>query len=145
MHKVTVSANEAGQAVSQSKNPEFGWVRLTQDVSVIEGNFMRDKTLSAIINGNIDSLRKKFVAGMQLDGKLVVTESLTPTNPDNLEQDIKMAGEDSGIACSIQGQPIYRIVSYTTDLDAKDELLKHDNGESIKAFYAKKKAAEASL
>ena len=146
MNKVTAVANDAGQIVHQSKNPEFGWVRVEQQYSVIEKGFERDKTLSTIINGDIDKLRKKYThAGIELEGKLVVFESLEPTNPDNLEQDIKFAGKDSGIACSIKGQPIYRVVNHTYDMDAKDVKLEHDNGPSIKAFYAKKKEEEASL
>ena len=51
--KVTVSANEAGQVVVASKNnPEFGYVRLTQDASKIVGGWLRPKTLSTLISGS---------------------------------------------------------------------------------------------
>jgi hypothetical protein len=140
--KVKVTANESGQVVVPStNNPEFGYVRLTQDVSKIVGGWLRPKTLSTLISGAVaDLTAMNYFAGQELDGKIYAVESLEPTNPDNVQQDIKMAG-DSGIACSVGGRPIYRKTYYTDDLSAQDTLIAHDNGEEIKAFYAQKESA----
>lgn len=139
--KVKVAVNEDGLVVVPSKNnPEFGYVRLTQDVSKIVGGFLRRKELSTLVSGTIEDLTDQgYTAGMELDGKIFAVESLEPTNPDNVQQDIKMAG-DSGIKCTLGGQPIYRKTYFTEDITVADTLLAHDNGEQIKAYYAKKNA-----
>ncbi|MHA2039153.1 MAG: hypothetical protein ACW98X_22225 [Promethearchaeota archaeon] len=140
--KVKVTANESGVViVASSNNPEFGYVRLTQDVSKIVGGWLRPKTLSTLISGAVADLKAEgYSAGMEMEGKIYAVETFEPTNPDNVQQDVKMAG-DSGIACSVAGRPIYRKTYYTEDLSVVDTLLAHDNGEAIKAHYASKEAA----
>ena len=140
--KVKVTANESGLVVVPSaNNPEFGYVRLTQDVSRIIGGWLRPKTLSTLISGAVADLSaQNYFAGQELDGKIYAVETFEPTNPDNLQQDIKMAG-DSGIACSVAGRPIYRKTYFTDDMSVSDTLIAHDNGDEIKAFYAKKESA----
>lgn len=137
MSKVVVSI-----APTQSKNnPEWGYVQLAQDKSSIEGNFLRKRRATCIINGPLEDLKASFSAGMELEGQIIAKESLTPVNPDDLSQGVKMAG-DSGIACTVGGKPVYRTTEFTTDLSATDELVKHDNGEAISAFYAEQREAE---
>lgn len=140
--KVKVSANADGLVVVPSaNNPEFGYVRLTQDVSKIIGGWLRPKTLSTLISGAVSDLADQgYFVGQELDGKIYAVETFEPTNPDNVQQDIKMAG-DSGIACSVAGRPIYRKTYWTDDMSVSDTLIAHDNGEEIKAFYAKKESA----
>jgi hypothetical protein len=140
--KVKVAVNEDGLVVVPSaNNPEFGYVRLTQDVSKIIGGWLRPKTLSTLISGAVADLTAMgYSAGQELDGKIYAVESFEPTNPDNLKQDIKMAG-DSGIACSVAGRPIYRKTYFTEDLSTVDTLIAHDNGDAIKAHYASKASA----
>jgi len=142
--KVKVSANEAGLVVVASKNnPEFGYIRLTQDVSKIVNGWLRPKTMSTLISGSVADLTAVgYSAGQELEGKIYAVESFEATNPDNLKQDIKMAG-DSEIACSVAGRPIYRKTFFTEDLSVTDTLIAHDNGDAIKAFYATKAEAGA--
>ena len=133
MNKVIVMANEAGQVVVPSKNnPEFGYLRVTESTTVIDSNgWLRPVTKSALIRGKVSDLTGLgWKAGQALAGQIVVKESLEPTNPSNLEQDKKIAG-DTGIACTLGGQPIYRTSVYTTDMEATDTLIAHDNGEAI--------------
>lgn len=122
-------------------NPEWGYVQLAQDKSSIEGNFLRKRRATCIINGPLEDLKAQFTAGMELEGQIVATDSMEPVNPDNLEQGVKMAG-DSGIACTLGGKPIYRSTEYTTDLSAVDTKIDHDNGDTISAFYAKQREEE---
>jgi hypothetical protein len=135
--KVKVSANEAGLVVVASKNnPEFGYIRLTQDVSKIVGGWLRPKTMSTLISGSVADLTAVgYSAGQELEGKIYAVESFEATNPDNVKQDVKMAG-DSNIACSVAGRPIYRKTFFTEDLSVSDTLIAHDNGDAIKAHYA---------
>jgi len=143
MKKVKVTADkESGLVVvASANNPEFGYVRLTQDVSKIVGGWLRPKTLSTLISGAVlDLTAENYFAGQELDGKIYAVETFEPTNPDNLMQDIKQAG-DSGINCTVAGRPIYRKTYFTDDMSVNDTLIAHDNGEQIKAFYASKESA----
>lgn len=144
MNKAKVSANEAGQVITASKNnPEYGFIVVKQETSVFENGWMRRAVRSALISGNVADLKSAgFYAGQELDGKIIVKESLTPFNDVNPERDLKIAG-DTGITCTFEGQPIYRVTEFTSNLDAKDVLIEHDNKEAIQAKYAEMKAQEA--
>ena len=148
MSKVTVTANAAGAVVIPSKNPEFGYVRLEQVSNNIDDEgWVRKATKSALIKGAVADLKGLgFNAGMQLDGQIVVSESTTPSNPNDLEQDKKMAGQ-TGVPCTIEGNSIYRTARYTKDMEALDSLIKHDNVDAIKAAQAvaEEAAEEAAL
>ena len=139
---VKVTANEAGQVViPSSNNPEYGYIRVAQTKNSMEGGWLKSREISALISGKIDELKSmNFHKGQVLPGKIVVLESLEPTNPNNPEQDVKTAG-DTGIVCSVEGQPIYRRTMYTDSLEATDTLIEHDNYAEIKAAYD---AAQAS-
>ena len=139
MKKVTITADKDGIVVHQSpNNPKFGWYKVEQ-VSLISSNgFEREVTLSAIVNGDFEMLRRNKVAGATMDGVIVVKESTTPFNKENPDTDLKTAG-DSGIPCTIGGLPIYRRTSLESNQDAVSTLLAHDNGDEIKAYYAAQK------
>lgn len=142
MEKVTVNANEAGAVVIPSKNPEFGYIRLTQDATDFSGGWARPVNKSTLLKGAIEDLKNlNFSKGQLLDGQIVVTESFEPSNPEDHAQDVKMAGE-TGVACSVEGASIYRTSVYTTDMKLSDNLIAHDNGDAIKAAQAEAKAKE---
>jgi hypothetical protein len=139
---VTVVANSKTGAVitPSSSNPEFGTIRLQQTRISFEGGFMKPTTVSAFIRGVIDHLKMlNLKAGDTLPGKIVIKESTVPTNPKNLDQDVKIAG-DSGVPCLYGGALIYRTALYTEDVNATDELLAHDNGDQIRVAMAQRKA-----
>jgi len=60
---------------------------------------------------------------------------LTPFNKKNPERDLKIAG-DTGIVCTVNGQPIYRRSTYSAASNAQDTLIKHDNVEQLRSAYA---------
>jgi len=128
-------------ATPSKNNPEYGFVQVAQTVSTVVKGWLRESKRTALINGKMESLKRNYSLGQALAGKIIAIESLTPTNADDVEQGIKMAG-DSGIACTVNGQPIYRTTELVEDLSATDTLVAHDNGEAISAFYVKKAEAE---
>ena len=142
---VKVTANSAGQVVNISKNnPEYGYIRVSQSRSTMEGGWLRTRNISALISGKVDELKSlNLTNGASLPGKIVVAESLTPFNEENPEKDYKVAG-DTGIVCSFEGQPICRKTVYTDSLEATDILIEHDNYEAIKEAYAASQAEVAS-
>jgi hypothetical protein len=145
LKKVKVIADKiSGKAVVVGKNnPEYGYVRLEQEITIVEKNWLREKTLSCLINGKVKALEKDYSLG-EISGKLYTIETLEPTNPDDVEDNTKKAG-NTGIVLTINGAPIYASTYWTEDLSISSELLQHDNKAEIQAYYAAKKAEEAEM
>ena len=136
--KVKVTADKAGNVIVKSaNNTEFGHIRVEQTRMVVEENgFARRKTLSALIPGTIADLKGfGWETNQDIEGKIVVKESLKPFNKRDPERDFKVAGK-SGVVCTVDDAPIYRKHFYTLDSNAQDVLVEHDNDEEIKAAYA---------
>ena len=140
MNEVKVTATKNGLIIP-SKNPAYSSVRVASEGIEMKNGWARKVSRSAFIKGETDVLKASFTDGMKLPGQIVVTESHTPTNPDNIQQDLKIAG-DCGVVCSIGGTPIYRASHYSADLSEQSTYLEHDNKEEIKA--AQVALAEAS-
>ena len=130
--KVKVVADELNNIITQTLNPEIGYVRLEQQVNSINGNWIKSQKRSCIIFGKHDDLKAfNLNPNQELDGKIIVEESFIPFNPSNAEREIKMAG-DTGVPCLVDGQPIYRRTRYTTNLMEQDVLIQHNNTEDIR-------------
>jgi hypothetical protein len=139
--KVKVVKDAATEAVivTSTNNSEYGYVRLEQSRTVIDDNgFLRIKPVSTLIHGTVTELKAAgFYAGQELPGNLVIRESLEPFNTKNSERDLKIAG-DTGIICSVEGQPIYRKTIYSAASNAEDVLIKHDNVDELRTAFAAK-------
>jgi hypothetical protein len=141
--KVIVTADATtNSVVNVSDNPEWGYLRVEQIRTMIDDNgFLKRKSVSAIVPGLLSDLQASgFFAGQQLDGKIVVEESLEPFNKKNPERDLKVAGE-TGIVCTYGGLPIYRRTKFSLDGTMQDTLIKHDNVEELRAAYANSQRA----
>ena len=145
--KVIVLADEiTNSVINVSEKPEWGYLRVQQMKFVTDEKtgFLRARNVTALVPALIEELQLAgFYAGQQLDGKIVIEESLTPFNKKNPERDLKVAGE-TGIVCTLGGQAIYRRTKFSFDATATDTLIKHDNVEELRAAYAvgKSKAIE---
>lgn len=136
--KVIVLADETTKSVvnvSQNR-PDYGYIRVQQVRTMIDDNgFLRRKPVTALIPGTIEELEASaFFAGQQLDGKIVIEESLEPFNQKEPERDLKIAGE-TGIVCTFGGLPIYRRTKMSFDVSTPDTLIKHDNVEQLRNAY----------
>lgn len=135
--KVTVIGNEQGQTINVSaNNPEYGYVRVVQTRTMFdESGFLRARKVYALIPGRVEELQMAgFRPNQELNGQIIIKESLTPFNENDPERDLKIAG-DTGIVCSVEGQPIYRRTQYTASSNAEDTLIQHDNVEELRAAY----------
>lgn len=137
MSKVVVVANDSGNVVQQSEsNSEFGHIRVEQMRTIIDQRgWVNRKKYIALIAGKTEDLEAlEYQDGQQLDGKIVVKESLTPFNAKNPDRDLKYAG-NSGIICMHNDQPIYRKCVYTLDSGSQDEFVHHTNVAEIKKAF----------
>jgi len=145
MNKVVVTADANGNVIGISKNnPEFGYVRVEQNVTQVnERGWLRNVKRSALVKGKVaDLVDAGLVAGKTLPGKIVVVESFQPFNPENPDRDLKIAG-DTGVICRVDDEPIYRQTFYTSNENAVDELIMHNNAEEIREVQTAKKAMES--
>ena len=139
--KVRVTADINGNVIGVSQNnPEYGYVRVEQSVTQIsEAGWLKPVKRSALIKGKVDDLAQAgFIDGFELSGKIIVKESLTPFNPENPDKDLKIAGQ-TGVVCRIDDQPIYRQTFYTSNQEAYDELITHDNTTEIREVQVAQK------
>jgi len=140
--KVVADATTGAVVRVSETNPEFASVRLEQVRTVIgNNNFIERKTVSTLLQGaTADLTAMGFYAGQELPGTIVIEESMTPFNKKNPERDLKIAGE-TGIICSVGGQPIYRRAVFSTATNATDTLIKHDNVEQLRSAYSQANSA----
>lgn len=133
--KTKVTGDELGNVITQSvNNPDYGFVRVEQVRSMYDDNsFLRRRKVSALIQGSMEDLKEEgYYLGQELPGKIVIIESLNPTNKKDTTKNIKTAG-NTGVVCKVGSQPIYRRTLYTIITNLSDELVKHDNVDEIKA------------
>jgi hypothetical protein len=140
--KIVADATTGAVVRVSETNPEFSSVRLEQVRTVIgNNNFIERKVVSTLLQGTTADLTAMgFYAGQELPGTIVIEESLTPFNKKTPERDLKVAGE-TGIVCTVGGQPIYRRAVYSTASNAQDTLIKHDNVEQLRSAYAQANSA----
>jgi hypothetical protein len=135
--KIVADATTGAVVRVSDNNPEFASVRLEQVRTVIgNNNFIERKVVSTLLQGaTADLTAMGFYAGQELPGSITIEESLAPFNKKSPERDLKIAGE-TGIVCTVGGQPIYRRAVYSTASNAQDTLIKHDNVEQLRSAYA---------
>jgi len=132
--KVTIVADDNGSVIRVSKNnPEFGYVRLTQEkVGFSSGSWVKKSTRSTLIHGTVEDLQAIGIADKtELPGQIVIREQLEAFSGDNPDRDLKIAGE-TGIVCCKHGEPIYRKTFYSADSDDGDTLVAHTNSDAIR-------------
>lgn len=142
--KIRVTADELGNVITQSLNPEIGYVRIEQHINTIGlNNWVKNERRSALIFGKIEDLKNlNFKKDQLLDGKIIVEESLQPFTSSLAEREMKMAGS-TGIVCRVDDQPIYRRTRYTMDVNEQDTLIQHTNTDEIRDALASMKAVDA--
>jgi hypothetical protein len=130
--KVKVQADELGNVITPTANPEIGYIKLEQKSNIINGNWVKNQKKTCLIFGKFEELAEfNFTKDQELDGQIIIEESFIPFNEKNAEREIKMAG-DTGIPCLLDGQPIYRRQRYTTNMNEQDILIQHNNTAEIR-------------
>jgi len=140
-NKVVVCATEGQVILVSDKNPEFGQIRVCQIRTVFdETGWARKKKLWASVPGTIEVLQSlNWKEGQELDGKIVIKESLIPFNKKEPDKDLKIAGK-SGVICRKGTKAIYLKNIYTESEGACDSPIPHDNISEIREAYAKQNA-----
>jgi hypothetical protein len=138
--KVTVLGDSVtGSVVNQSSNPSYGYITLSQNRNLINANgFLERKRVTFLLKGEIEQLQElNYSVGQELPGAIWVEESTTPFRKPEL--DLKVAG-DTGIVCTLDGNPIYRRTRYSMNPETADITIQHDNIEELRAAYKTKQS-----
>jgi hypothetical protein len=145
-NSVFVKADENGSVIRVSaNNPEFGWIIFAQETPSFNNGWLKLTTRSVRQMGKVSDLeRLGYRADQKLPGQIVVTESTTPFNENEPERDLKIAGT-TGVVCTVNGEPIYRQVEYTRDMNRIDVLIDHDNGDEIRTAWAAQQAGNKNV
>ena len=108
--EVQIMADDMGNVINQSQNPEYGYIRLSQNKVVITNGFVDNKVVSTLLPGKLEAL-----------------QSLNITKDTKLGGKIRVLNQETG-----DGQPIYRKTVFTADVNAQDIFIDHTNGAEIK-------------
>lgn len=141
-----VAADAATKSVIHlsQNNPDYGYIRLEQNRSVIDEKtqFLKRRVFSALIHGEVEHLKEAgYYAGQELQGNILIEESFIPFNSKMPERDLKIAGS-TGIVCvgidPVDGKtkPIYRRNVYSPSSVKEDITIDHVNKEEIKGAYS---------
>ncbi len=132
--QVTVVADDNGNVIRQSSNPEVAYVRVAQDVVQYGSTgWVNKKTRSALIFGSPDDLKSIGLGKEEfLPGRIVVKESTEPFSETDPDRNIKRAGENGPICCTADGEAIYRTTFYDATGQQQDEFVAHANGAAIR-------------
>ena len=146
MGKVTITADENGNVIKVSQNPEIGYISLFQETdSITDKGWLKLSRRSALLLGKMEDLIKmNYKENQELEGKIIIKESLVPFNLENPDKNLKIAGL-TGLPCTLDDQPIYRNSFYTLDMSSQDELIQHSNSEEIKEVFAAQKSMTGGL
>lgn len=144
---VVVGDPTTGSVINQSKkNPDWGYVKLQQVKIMVDDNgFLRRTTLNSLIQAPIEILKiMNYYSGQTLEGNIIIKESLKPFNEKEPERNLKIAGK-TGIVCTVDGQPIYRKVVYSTKSNAEDQTIQHDNIEELREAFNKEEFSNSAI
>ena len=132
--KVFVTTDNLGNTIRQSKNPEYGHVRIVQDrITINTSGWVSKKSFSALIHGTIDDLKAMGLEhATSLPGNIIVRESTIPFDQNNPDKNLKVAGDTGIVLCTNDGEPIYRKCMYDPSGCMEDELIPHANTEEIR-------------
>lgn len=141
--KVKIKAHsESGEIVTQNPNkPDFGSIRVDQEITSFEGGFLNRQNRVAFIGGRMEDLQSLgYKEGTTLPGKIVVIETLEPQYTGHSPKINPETGEE----LTQSGQAIYRDTKYTENQNVSDQLLSHDTVEQT-VEAKEKQEAEMSI
>lgn len=140
-NSVKVVADDLGNVIRiSSNNPEYGVIRVVQESVQFSNGWMRRKEKSALIPGFVEDLQSLgWKNGQEINGQVVVKESLDSFNENDPDRDLKYAFA-GGPLCVHEDQPIYRRTFFTTDMDETDQYVQHTNSSEIREASAENSA-----
>ncbi len=137
--KVAIHPETKAVITKNENKPEFGTIRLDQEVISMEGGFLNKTKRSAFIAGKLENLQAlELSEGQEFSGQIVRTESFKPMFEGQAHKINPTSKED----VLVDGRKVYFQDTYTEDLTKKDSLI---NASVIKAPVAQVSNIEAAV
>jgi hypothetical protein len=139
--KVVTCTNQSSEIIGKSTNsPDYGYIRVesSEGISFGNGGWLNANRKTALIKGKLSDLiafvkKNNVTEGYELQGKIVVNESLTPFYANQQPKLIPSTGEILYKETSNGKEPIYRQTEFTVDMSKMDTLIQHSNALSAAA------------
>lgn len=122
----------------------FGYMQLYSATTEFQKGVQYDVVRACLQRGRVTSLQTQYKAGMNLGGRIVSEDTMTPPNASNVDQDLKYANEalrTAGIPMKVGDAPIYNIRYWEPTGTVLDTRIEHTNQAELEAFTAADKAA----
>lgn len=159
MVKVAVNSDTGAVVTAFPNNPTFGYVQLESEQTVFQNGWIKKKKRSTLMRGETQTLKSMFVAGQELEGKIVVTECLEDNIPAQQAQQLdktkdfeaqisyflKRAGSQDAPILKKEGKRILRFTDYDESGSLPDTRVAHDNTEEVKAYNLAQASGGANL
>jgi hypothetical protein len=117
----------------------FGYMQLYSATTEFQKGVQYDVVRACLQRGRATSLQTQYKAGMNIGGKIVSEDTLTPPNAANPLQDLKFGSEalrTAGIPMKVGDKPIYNIRYWEPTGTAHDIRIEHTNQLELEAFTA---------
>jgi len=140
-NSVRVTADQYGNVIRQTSNPDYGFIVLEQQVVTIRDNgFVDDpRTFKALISGKISNLKfLDYYEGKELPGNIIVVESTKPFNTKNPNKHLKINPKTGEILKDKNNQAIYRDTIWDSTGCKDNVLIPHVRSEYISRSVEKK-------
>lgn len=135
--KVAIHPESKAVVTKNTKKPEFGTIRVDQEVITMEGGFLNKTKRSAFIAGKLaDLLAINYSDGQVLPGQIIRKESFEPM----YEGHAAKINPTTKKEVLIDGKKVYFKDTYTENLSLQDSLISASSSEAVAQV-----AAEADL
>tara|TARA_R110001592_G_scaffold255416_3_gene519038 strand:+ start:6891 stop:7619 length:729 start_codon:yes stop_codon:yes gene_type:complete len=138
---VNVVADNNGNVIIQSKNPEFGYIKISQTrMRVDDSGFLKSSNYIALIKGKIDDLKVlNFSPGQKISGNIIIIEKTSAINPKSPERNLKINYVSGEVMTDSEGNPIYRDTIWDPTGLKEDILIQTVSSEKTKIVIPEKK------
>ena len=129
---VIVVADKNGNVIVQNSNPDYGYIQLIQDrMEVNSKGWLDTKTFSCLLKGLVSDLKKlRYSAGQELQGNIIINESLCPFNKVDPKKNLKIAPSTGEVFHTKRGEPIYRDTFWDPTGCKDDVLIQFDSRQT---------------
>jgi hypothetical protein len=130
--KVFIAPNSTGALVSPfPENTNIYQVIIKQYRSLFNNKgAIQRQLLESLILGDKEDLERLISEGLELDGIIVIRDSVVSYLPDPMKN---VRTDSTGVILKYNNSPIYRNYIYSTNNTAKDEIIEPNNTDEIRS------------
>jgi hypothetical protein len=141
---VNVVADSNGNVIIQTKNPEFGYIKISQTrMRIDDSGFLKSSNYIALIKGKIDDLKVlNFSPGQKISGNIIIIEKTNPMNAKHPKRNLKVDYTSGEVMTDSEGNPIYRDTIWDPSGIKEDILIQTVSSEKTNIVIPKKKVVE---